>query len=287
MPTRVSRGTTRLETKAMADASLQTAWAGAAGARDQTVEAEAAFRAAKASLALAELDHDRAQKLFGNGTISKAEVDQRQTALALARANADASAARLEMLKSGVAQASSRVSEASARAKQSSDVESLIAQAEARAKSAHAAVATAKAARELAALDLSYTKIVAPHDGVVSKKSIAEGQAISAGQTIVQLVTPGVWITANFKETQIGQLHPGQKATFSVDAFPSVKLSGEIESFSGATGSRFTLLPPDNASGNFTKVVQRVPVRVRIANVPKGIVLIPGMSVDVTVDTRS
>jgi membrane fusion protein (multidrug efflux system) len=148
-------------------------------------------------------------------------------------------------------------------------------------------VATAKALRDLAALELSYTKILAPHDGVVSKKSIAEGQSVSAGQGIVQLVTPGVWVTANFKETQLEHMHVGQVATFSVDAFPSIKVKGEVESLSGATGSRFTLLPPDNATGNFTKVVQRLPVRVKVTSVPDGVVLRPGMSVELTVDTRS
>ena len=138
----------------------------------------------------------------------------------------------------------------------------------------------------LAALDLSYTKIVAPHAGVVSKKSINEGQTVSVGQPIVQLVTPALWVTANFKETQVGHMHPGQPAHFTVDAYPGVELSGTLESLSGATGSRFTLLPPDNATGNYTKVVQRMPVRVSVAAVPAGVLLRPGMSVELTVDTR-
>jgi membrane fusion protein (multidrug efflux system) len=148
-------------------------------------------------------------------------------------------------------------------------------------------VATARAARDLAAVELSYTKVLAPHDGMISKKSVAEGQALGAGQTVAQLVTPGVWVTANFKETQLGKLHPGQHAKFSVDAYPSLEFAGEVESLSAATGSRFTLLPPDNASGNFTKVVQRVPVRVHVSSVPGKVVLRPGMSVDLSVDVRS
>ncbi|HEY6458850.1 MAG TPA: HlyD family efflux transporter periplasmic adaptor subunit, partial [Polyangiaceae bacterium] len=126
----------------------------------------------------------------------------------------------------------------------------------------------------------------APHDGVVSKKSIQEGQTVALGQPIVQLVTPGVWVTANFKETQLEKMRLGQPVTFTVDAYPSVKLRGSVESFSGGTGSRFTLLPPDNASGNFTKVVQRLPVRVRVDALPPGVDLRPGLSVDATVDTR-
>jgi membrane fusion protein (multidrug efflux system) len=275
-----------LGSKAAASASLRTASAGVIGARDQLSEAEASYRAAKASLDQAQLDRDRSQALLRSGAVASVELEQRETALTLARAQADAAAARLQVLRSSVAEAGGRVSEASARAEQSSDVDSLIAQAEARAKSAHAQVLTASAARDLAALELSYTKILAPHDGVVSKKIISEGQAVSNGQTIAQLVRPGVWVTANFKETQVGHMHPGQPVSFSVDAYPSAHFSGQVESFSGATGSRFALLPPDNASGNFTKVVQRVPVRVRVASVPKNVVLLPGMSVDVAVDTR-
>jgi membrane fusion protein (multidrug efflux system) len=273
--------------KAIANASLRAAAAGANGARDQLSEAEASHRAALASLEQAQQDRDRSQRLLRNGAVAGVELEQKETAVALARAQVDASAARLLVLKSSLAQAGGRVSEASARADQSSDVDSLIALADARAKSAHAQVQTARAARDLAALELSYTRIIAPHDGVVSKKIINEGQAVSNGQTIAQLVRPGVWVTANFKETQLGRLRPGQRVSFSVDAYPSARLHGRIESFSGATGSRFALLPPDNASGNFTKVVQRVPVRVHVDAVPSGFVLLPGMSVDVDVDTRS
>jgi membrane fusion protein (multidrug efflux system) len=213
--------------------------------------------------------------------------EQGQTALSVARSNADAAQARVEALRSTVAGASGRAAEASARARQVADVASFVAQARARAEAAHAQVATAQAARDLAALDLSYTKIVAPHDGTVSKKTIAEGQAVSAGQPVVQLVTPGVWITANFKETQIERMRPGEPVVVEVDAFPSHDVHGEIESLSGATGSRFTLLPPDNASGNYTKVVQRVPVRIRVTDVPDGVDLRPGLSVSASVRTRS
>ena len=106
------------------------------------------------------------------------------------------------------------------------------------------------------------------------------------GQAIVQLVTPGVWVTANFKETQVGSMRIGQPAEFTVDAYPGVTLQGDVESLSGATGARFSLLAPDNASGNFTKVVQRVPVRVHVHDAPAGVALRPGMSVDLTIDTR-
>ena len=272
--------------KAIADASLTTASVAAATAREQLVESAAAIRSAQAAYDQAKLDRDRAASLYAESTIPKSQMDQADTALAVARANLDGARAHDGTLRTGVAQAASRVGEASARATQANDVATLIAQARARAKSAHAQVATAAAARDLAALDVSYTKIVAPADGVVSKKTIAEGQNVTAGQAIVQLVTPGVWVTANFKETQLERMHVGQRVALTVDSFPGTKIEGRIESLAGATGSRFTLLPPDNASGNFTKVVQRVPVRIQVSSVPGKIVLRPGMSADVTVDTK-
>jgi membrane fusion protein (multidrug efflux system) len=143
-----------------------------------------------------------------------------------------------------------------------------------------------RAVRDLALLDVSYTHILAPHDGAVSRKTVNEGQSVGAGQPVVQLVTPEIWVTANFKETQVGRMRVGQPAHFSVDAFPGVELEGDVQSLSGATGARFSLLPPDNATGNFTKVVQRVPVRVHVRDVPAGVTLRAGMSVDLTVDTR-
>jgi membrane fusion protein (multidrug efflux system) len=272
---------------AAANATLRASAAQVTGAKDQIAEAAATLASVDATYRQAQTDRDRDDSLFRQGAIPQSVLDQTETRLAVARSNADAARARLTTLRSGVDQAAGRVEEASARAKQQSDVASLVEQARARALQAHAQVATAKAARDLAALDLSYTRILAPHDGIVSKKTIAEGQSIAAGQGIVQLVTPGVWITANFKETQLAHMRVGEPVEFSVDAYPSQKFHGEIESLSGATGSRFTLLPPDNASGNFTKIVQRLPVRVRVTEVPPGAELRPGMSVDVNVNTRS
>jgi membrane fusion protein (multidrug efflux system) len=272
--------------KAIADASLTTAHAAATTAREQLAEADSSIRSASAAYDQAKIDHDRSLSLFASQAIPKAQMDQADTALAVAQANLDGARARKATLATNVTQASSRITEASARATQAGDVSTFIAQARARAKSSHAQATTAKAAYDLAALDVSYTKILAPKDGVVSKKSIAEGQNVSAGATIVQLVTREMWITANFKETQLESMHVGQHVAFAVDAFPSSKIDGTIESLSGATGSKFTLLPPDNATGNFTKVVQRVPVRIKVSSVPSNVVLRPGMSADVVVDTK-
>jgi membrane fusion protein (multidrug efflux system) len=122
---------------------------------------------------------------------------------------------------------------------------------------------------------------------VVSKKNVSVGQQIAAGQSVAQLVPNTRWITANFKETQLGTMRVGQSVAVKIDAYPGRELQGRIESFSGATGSKFALLPPDNASGNYTKVVQRVGVRVHVETAPQGIELRPGMSAVVDVDTHA
>lgn len=272
--------------KSVADASLVTAAVGAASTSDQIKEAAAQLESSQTSLAQARLDHERAQRLLDTGAISKAEFDRADTQFKVAQSSVDVAKARLTSIKASAAQAQSRVVEAKAKAKISNDVDTQIKLAQARAKAAHAQVDTAKAARDLAALDLSYTKIYAPSDGTVSKKSINVGQMLSPGQSVVQLVTDKLWVTGNFKETQVANMRVGQPASVEVDAFSGKPLEGEVESFSGATGAKFTLLPPDNATGNFTKVVQRLPVRVRLHDVPPGIALRPGMSVDLTVDTR-
>jgi membrane fusion protein (multidrug efflux system) len=272
--------------KSVADASLVTAAVGAMSSSDQIKEAAAQLSSAETTLAQAQLDHDRAQRLFDTGAISKAELDHADTQLKVAQSSVDQAKARLTAIKGNAAQAQSRVVEAKAKATISNDVDTQIKLAQARAAAAHAQVETAKAARDLAALDVSYTKIFAPSDGVVSKKSINIGQMLSPGQSVVQLVTDKVWVTGNFKETQLAKMRVGQPAKIEVDAYSGSELDGEVESFSGATGAKFTLLPPDNATGNFTKVVQRVPVRVRLKDVPAGLVLRPGMSVDLVVDTR-
>jgi membrane fusion protein (multidrug efflux system) len=272
--------------KSVADASLITASVGAASSSDQIKEAAAQLESAQTSLAQAQVDHGRAQRLLDTGAISRAEFDRSDTQLKVAESAVDVARARLTSIKSSAVQAQSRVVEAQAKAKISNDVATQIALAHARAKAARAQVDTAKAARDLAALDLSYTQIFAPSEGTVSKKSINVGQMLAPGQSIVQLVTDKLWVTGNFKETQVAKMRVGQAAHIEVDAFSGTPLSGEVESLSGATGAKFTLLPPDNATGNFTKVVQRLPVRVRLRDLPAGVALRPGMSVDLTVDTR-
>jgi len=276
-----------VEGRALAKASVQTIALGTESSEQSIREGTAQVQAAEAKLAQAQLDADRARELTAMGAYTKVQRDEADTALALAITSLDASRARLSGLQNALSQSRSRVAEASANLRRSDNVKALVAQAEAQAQAADANVEIARAARDLAALDLSYTQIVAPHDGVVSKKSINPGQSVAKGQAIVQLVPDERWVTANFKETQLEHMQVGQRASFEVDAFPGVEIEGKVESLSGATGSRFTLLPPDNATGNYTKVVQRVPVRVRVSELPRGVTLRPGMSVELTVNTRT
>jgi membrane fusion protein (multidrug efflux system) len=273
--------------RSMTSASLQAASAGAMGSRDQIAEAEARVQSAQSALTQATNDRDRTAKLVQSGALGQAQLDQVKTDFDTATATLAQARAHLGSLRANASEAASHVQEASARADQAKQVDVVIAQAQARAKAAHAQVDQLKAARDLAALDVTYTKIIAPSDGVVSKKSISVGQTVAVGTPVVQLVpAQAMWITANFKETQVGNMRVGQRAEISIDAFPSLTLHGEVESFSAATGARFALLPPDNASGNFTKVVQRVPIRVKLVDVPPSLTLRPGMNVDLTVDTR-
>ncbi|MCX2453758.1 HlyD family secretion protein [Pedobacter sp. PLR] len=126
-----------------------------------------------------------------------------------------------------------------------------------------------KAAVDNAALYLSYTILTAPYDGWVGKKTIQPGQLVKEGQTLVSVVSQEKWITANYKETQVGQLVIGQPITFKADASGDQVFNGVVESFSPASGARFSMLPPDNSTGNFVKIEQRIPVRIRLTGSPK------------------
>ncbi|HEX7664502.1 MAG TPA: HlyD family secretion protein [Polyangiaceae bacterium] len=272
--------------KSVAEASLSGAAVSVKSTAQQIAEGQAAVANAQVARDQAATDLQRAKTLFASQSISKQSLDNSQSASDGAEARLTEAKARLNVLQMSTAQAQAQVLEARGKLGQVSAVDAQIARAHAEADVAHAQVATAQAARDLAALDLSYTQILAPVDGVASKKTIAAGQLVGVGQTVVMIVPKNTWVTANFKETQVGKMKVGQPAEIEVDTFGGVKISGEIESLSGATGSRFTLLPPDNATGNYTKIVQRVPVKIKLHDVPAGVDLRPGMSVDATVDTR-
>jgi membrane fusion protein (multidrug efflux system) len=215
-------------------------------------------------------------------------VGQAEAQVAQAQANAEKAHADLDRIKpladkDIVPKQALDAAEAAARA-----ADAALAAAQAALLGADARVAAARAARDQAALNLSYTRITAPSEGVVSKKSVELGQLVQPGQPLMSEVPlSDVWVTANLKETQMADVTPGDPVDFTVDAYGSRHFSGQVESLSPATGARFSLLPPDNATGNFTKVVQRIPVRIRLAgkNDPAR-PLRPGMSVVVTITTK-
>jgi membrane fusion protein (multidrug efflux system) len=151
---------------------------------------------------------------------------------------------------------------------------------------ARANLAAAKAALETARLQLSYAKVFAPTDGWVSNVTARAGQTIANDQPFAQLVPDHAYVVANFKETQIGQMHPGRRATVSIDAYGHRPLEARVESLSRGTGAEFSLLPASNATGNFVKVVQRVPVRLELLNPPSDLPLRAGLSATVTVYLR-
>jgi membrane fusion protein (multidrug efflux system) len=141
----------------------------------------------------------------------------------------------------------------------------------------------------LAQNNLDYTRIVSPVDGLVGQRQVRAGQFVNIGTQVISVVTlPNVWVVANYKETQMTNVRLGDPARITIDAFPDLQLTGHVDSWSPGTGSTFALLPPDNATGNFTKVVQRVPVKIVLdANPALGALVRPGMSVEATIDTRA
>jgi membrane fusion protein (multidrug efflux system) len=157
------------------------------------------------------------------------------------------------------------------------------------AKQASANLGAQKAARDLAKINLGYTRVVAPVDGMVGQRLVQRGQYLSVGtQVIWEAPLPNVWVVANYKETQMTNIRVGETAQVTVDAFPGAVLHGRVDSWSPASGSQFALLPPDNATGNFTKVVQRIPVKITLDPDPRlADLLRPGMSVIPTIDTSS
>src|SRR6185369_15265801 len=126
----------------------------------------------------------------------------------------------------------------------------------------HDDVKAKEAALELARINLDYTRITAPDNGIVSERKVRPGQLVSPGTQVISLIESDVWVQANYKETQLAQMRPGDPAEIRVDAFPGLVLKGRVEQVAPASGSQFALLPPDNATGNFTKIVQRVPVKI-------------------------
>ncbi len=240
--------------------------------------------------AVAQLDQAKAAAAAATAAVTQAEANAE-------KANSDLVRYRTLAVRNIVSQQQLDAAEAGARAanaqllaaqKNASAAGEQVTAANAALTGAGARVAAARAVRDQAALQLSYTVIAAPVSGVVSKKSVELGQLVQPGQPLMSVVPlDDVWVVANLKETQIEDVEPGNAAAIHADAYPGLAFPGTVESISPATGARFSLLPPDNATGNFTKIVQRIPVRVRLDNPPDSLHLLrPGMSVDVTIRTK-
>jgi len=196
-------------------------------------------------------------------------------------ADARGSEARLRGARVSVAATETQVAQAQARLDDANAAPQRIAMKEAQLANAAALVAQARAALRQAELNLSYTKIVAPVSGRVTKRSIEPGNVIQRGQVLTDLIADPLWVVANFKETQLARMKPGQPVAVRVDALPALRLKGHVDSFQPGSGSRFSLLPPENATGNFVKVVQRVPVKIALDQIDATTMhrLGPGMSV--------
>jgi membrane fusion protein, multidrug efflux system len=284
-----------------ADAQLlgaQAALASAEATYQQAQTADLAFAQAnidksKANSVLAQADLARYKPLLDKGEISQQQYDA-------AKANADATASSLNADQQKLQQAQQAVGIAKA---QVAAAQARVAQANAGVAAAHAdtkqvsmrtADAQGKAAKvqemraavEAASLNLSYTDIIAPVDGVVTHKQVEPGQIVQQGQGLAVVVPlQDVWVTANFKETQLRNMKAGQKAEIHVDTYGQT-FSGHVDSIAGATGAVLSLLPPENATGNYVKVVQRIPVKIVLDPIPpEKAILRPGMNVDATVVT--
>ncbi len=269
-----------------ARAMMSGSTASVSTAAAQVAMAKAGLARATADAHKAAIDLQRMQELRQENVVAQSQLDDAQARDAEMQATLQQARASLDAASETRKAAESRVGEARGKLDQSAPVSSQIAVAEANARLAHARVKSAEAQLSLAKLQLSYTKIATPEDGTMSRLAVHEGQLVSVGQPMAALVPLRSYLIANFKETQIGKMKPGQKAEITIDAFGSRKLEGHVESLSGGTGARFSMLPPDNASGNFVKVVQRVPVRIAWDNLPADLALRAGLSADVTVTVQ-
>ncbi|HZP07249.1 MAG TPA: HlyD family secretion protein [Terracidiphilus sp.] len=270
--------------------NLSTAGADVSSAQAQLSQAEKQLEAAharvlqaQANAIKAQSDLDRYRPLVAKDVISKQQFDAAVAAADASKAGvADAQATELAA-QDGVRVAHDRVSQANAQLKYAQTGPQQVALQNARAKQAEAQVEQAQAQLDQAKLNLSYTKIIAPEAGIITRKSVEINQNVSSGQNLLTLVSlEDLWVTANFKETQLRHMQAGQKVNIHVDS-TGKDYSGRITQIGGATGSVLSLFPPENATGNYVKVVQRVPVRIDFTNLAKedpNHELRPGLSVE-------
>ncbi len=250
-------------------ANTQAARSGIAASREGVSTIDAQIEAAQVKLTRATQDYNRYSNLIKDHSITEQQFEQ-------AQATKDLAEKQLQILQQQKKQASSQTGVVTSQSKATGET---IAVAESIVKQKEVEVENAK-------LKLSYTIIIAPEDGRVSRVDIQEGQLLQAGQSTFDIVrSTKIWVVANFKETQINKMAVGQKVIVTADAFPKHDFEATLSSFSPATGAKFSLLPPDNASGNFVKVVQRLPVKIEFTNPSDSLLsrLRPGMNVDVDV----
>ena len=278
-----------------AQAGVEEAQRGIDAAAARLATAQAHQREAEANATKAAKDADRLKGLLAKDEVSQQQYDATVAAAAASAAAADSAKAQVQEAQTGIGVAQSQVSAARAGATQATaqlasaqTAPQQVAAQQARAASADAKVQQQRAAVQQAELNVQYATIKAPMKGIVSKKGVEVGQVVQAGQPLMTVIPlEDVWVTANFKETQLKSMKAGQPAVISVDAYGGRDFKGHVESLAAATGSRFSLLPPENATGNFVKVVQRVPVRIAIDEKQDAQQLLrPGMSVTVKVYTN-
>src|SRR5215472_2632169 len=292
----VASGTSSAEAQ-LAGAQADLMRAQASHDQAQTADlavAQANIEKSKANAELARADLERYTPLMQRGEISKQQYDA-------AKANADATSSALvadqqrlaqaqrniEITRAQLDAAKARVDEAKAGLASAHADQKRIAMRSADAQGKLAGVERARAALEAAQLNLRYCDIAAPVDGVATHKTVEVGQIVQQGQGLLVVVPlQDVWVTANFKETQLRDMKPGQRAYVNVDTYGKT-FTGRVDSIAGATGAVLSLLPPENATGNFVKVVQRIPVKIVLDPIPSNVAILrPGMNVDATVITN-
>jgi membrane fusion protein, multidrug efflux system len=277
-------------------------------------QAKASISLAQTKITVAENDYERHNRLFASGDVSKQKLDQTYQTLSEAKgekitaqkqaeiaqsqinslqrqvdvAKAEANESRADIASaesiyrqslSEVSVAASQADESNGRLQSANSLPQKIAVDSSEIDTAEAQIGEAQAAVNQAELELSYTKIYAPQDGFVARKTVQEGQLVQPDQALMAITQNDLWIIANFKETQLEKIKIGQSVEIKIDAYPSMTFKGKVDSFQAGTGSRFSILPAENATGGFVKVVQRVPVKIVFDEIPnEKLFLVPGMS---------
>jgi membrane fusion protein (multidrug efflux system) len=275
-----------------AESDVINTQAGISASTRQVEEAQARLVQAQAQARVANSDVERYGQLVSKKEISQQQYENAQSAAIAANATVTAAEAGVRSAEQVVTQSKARLSQAEAGLANARITPKQIAVIEARARAGAAAAERAKAALDQAQLNLSYTKLVAPVDGVVGSRNAQIGQNVQVGQQLFSLVPlNNIWVTANFKETQLENMRSGQPVKITVDALGGESFEGTVTSIGAATGAKFSLLPPENATGNYVKVVQRVPVRIDFSDRGKADFnqdgrLRPGLSVGPKVRVR-